>query len=132
MRKLKVKQDIECMNCLACTLECSTLYYKDSDPDKAALRIGQKSKREPDLTKPIVCVQCGKCAEVCPNHAITQNKLGVYVVNQKLCDGCGDCVEECPFGVMRKPEGEEVAFKCITCGRCAKVCPMEIIEVANS
>ena len=132
MRKLRVKRDIECMNCLACVLECSSLYFGDSDPDKAALRIDIKSKKEPDLTKPVICVQCGNCAEACPRHAITQNKLGVYIVNKKICDGCGECVEACPFGVMRMPEGLPAAFKCITCGKCAAACPMELMEVVNN
>ena len=131
MKKLKVKKDIECMNCLACVLECSTTYFKTSDPDCAALYIAPK-KNEPNMTKPVLCAQCGKSAEACPNNAITQNKMGVYMVNKKLCTGCGKCVEACPFKVMRKPEGSEVAFKCIACGKCAAACPMEIIEVVQS
>ena len=130
MKKLKVKREIECMNCMACVLECSETYAKSADPDKAALRIALK-RRSNDMTRPMVCVQCGECAEACENNAIIQNKLGVYMVNKKLCTGCGDCVEACPFGVMRKPEDSPVAFKCIVCGKCAEACPMDILEVVK-
>ncbi|MBQ7372014.1 MAG: 4Fe-4S binding protein [Blautia sp.] len=130
MKKLKVKRGIECMNCLACVLECSDTYFKSMDPAKAALYIAAK-KNDPNDTRPTVCVQCGKCAEACPNNAIIQNKLGVYTVNKKLCTGCGECVEACPFKVMRKPEDSPVAFKCIACGKCAKACPQELLEVVT-
>ena len=128
MKKLKVRKEIECMNCLACVQECANTYFKSDDLDLAALRIEEKRK-EPGMTTPVVCVQCGKCAEACPNQAITQNKQGVYMVNKKLCTGCGECVKACPFKVMRKPENSPTAFKCIACGKCAAACPMEIIEV---
>lgn len=130
MKRLKARKDIECMNCLACTLECANLYFKSDDPGLAALRI-EPMKKDPEQTHPVTCVQCGKCAEACPHHAITQNKFGVYMVNKKLCTGCGDCVEACPFGVMRKPETSSTAFKCIACGKCATACPMDILEVVS-
>ena len=128
MKKLKVRKDIECMNCLACVLECANTWSKSDNLDMAALRIEGK-KNDPTKTKPVTCVQCGKCAEACPNNAITQNKMGVYMVNKKLCTGCGECVKACPFKVMRKTEAMQTAFKCVACGKCAAACPMEIIEV---
>ena len=131
MKRLKVNRDIDCMNCLACTLACAETYFKTNDTELAALSIIPK-KNANDKTRPLVCVQCGECAEACPNNAIIQNKQGVYMVNKKLCNGCGECVEACPFQLMRKPEGSPVAFKCIVCGKCAAACPMDIIEVSNS
>ena len=131
MKKLKVNRAIQCMNCLECVLECAETYFKTRDPDIAALKIAPK-RRDPTQTQPVTCVQCGNCAEACPNNAIIQNKMGVYIVNKKLCNGCGDCVEACPFGLMRKPEDSSTAFKCISCGRCASVCPMEILEVSDN
>ena len=81
--------------------------------------------------KPMVCVQCGKCAEVCEHGAITQNAKGVYTINKKLCVGCGKCKDACPFGVLVKVEEAPNASKCIACGICAKACPMEILEVVE-
>lgn len=132
MKKLKINKNVECMNCLACVLACSSAYFKVDDPDKAALKIVPKTKDNTVDSKPMACVQCGKCAAACPQHAITQNKFGVYMVNKKLCTGCGECVAACPFGVMRKPEDSETAFKCIACGLCAKACPMDILSVVES
>jgi ferredoxin len=81
--------------------------------------------------KPMVCIQCGKCAKVCEAGAITQNpKTGVYMINKKLCTSCGKCVEICPMKVMVAPENGPTT-KCIACGICVKACPMEILEIVE-
>ena len=128
MKKLKVNKDAQCMACLACVQACSEAFYKVFDPDRSCIQVVEKN----DKVKPMVCVQCGKCANACPNGAITQNAKGVYMVNKKLCDGCGKCVEACPFGVMVKAEDKPNASKCIACGICAKACPMDVLEVVES
>ena len=61
------------------------------------------------LTEPITsevitehCKACGRCAEVCPYHAITvdpKKKLPA-VVNTAACASCGTCAAECPFGAI--------------------------------
>ena len=89
MKKLTAKKGVECMACLECVRACSTAFYKEFDPAKACLQIVDRK----GAAKPMLCVQCGKCAEACPNGAITQNAKGVYTVNKKLCTGCGKCVE---------------------------------------
>jgi heterodisulfide reductase subunit A len=46
-----------------------------------------------------LCNYCGRCARVCPYHAITEadKKLGIYPkVIQAACAGCGTCGAECP------------------------------------
>ena len=73
---------------------------------------------------------CGKCAEACPEGAITQNPKGVYMINKKKCTGCGACAKACPFGLIVKTEGNP-ASKCIACGICAKACPMDVLEVVD-
>ncbi len=49
-----------------------------------------------------LCKGCGKCAEVCPYHAITVDakKKTPAVVTTAACAGCGTCAAECPFGAM--------------------------------
>ena len=45
------------------------------------------------------CNFCGRCARVCPFHAITapSKKEGTYpLVIQAACSGCGTCSAECP------------------------------------
>ena len=155
MKKLKVKKGSTCMACLACVGACSEAFYKVFDPDKACLQIVEKK-----AVRPIACPQCGKCAEACPEGAITQNPKGVYMINKKKCTGCGKCAEACPegaitqnakgvyminkkkctgcgacakacpFGLIVKTEVNP-ASKCIACGICAKACPMDVLEVVE-
>lgn len=105
------------MACLACVGACSEAFYKVFDPDKACLQIVEKK-----AVRPIACPQCGKCAEACPEGAITQNPKGVYMINKKKCTGCGACAKACPFGLIVKTEGNP-ASKCIARGICAKASP---------
>ncbi len=128
MKKLKVVKGAKCMACLECVRACSTSFYKEFDPDKSCIQIVEKKGD----AKPMVCVQCGKCAQVCPEGAITQNAKGVYMINKKKCTGCGKCVEACPFGVMVKAEDSPVSTKCIACGICAKACPADVLEVVEA
>ena len=115
------------MACLACVQACSEAFYKEFDPDKACLQIVEKK-----AVRPIACPQCGKCAEACPEGAITQNAKGVYMINKKKCVGCGKCAEACPFHVLVKSEKAEYASKCIACGICVKACPMEVLEIKEA
>ncbi len=62
------------------------------------------------------CVNCGKCAEVCPYSAITNRKRpcenackikaistsedGSAKIDDSKCISCGACVYQCPFGAI--------------------------------
>ncbi len=53
--------------------------------------------------KPELCNACGRCAEVCPFHAVVL--LGAKVlVFPELCHGCGSCVRNCPEGAIVEVE----------------------------
>lgn len=127
MKKLTVKKGAQCMACLECVRACSTAFYKEFHQDKACIRITERNGN----VKPMVCVQCGKCAQACEFGAITQNTKGVYMINKKLCTGCGKCKDACPFGVLVKAEDAPASSKCIACGICVKACPMEILEIVE-
>lgn len=51
-------------------------------------------KNDPHVSKAFIdkekCVQCGKCQEICPQHAINYCK-----VKAKNCIGCGRCYKVC-------------------------------------
>jgi heterodisulfide reductase subunit A len=47
---------------------------------------------------PEICTGCGKCAKVCPYHAIEVDKTNKTArVIEAACSGCGTCGAECPF-----------------------------------
>jgi heterodisulfide reductase subunit A2 len=48
------------------------------------------------------CKACGRCAEVCPYHAITVDvkKKTAATVNTAACAGCGTCAAECSFDAI--------------------------------
>lgn len=89
-----------CRGCLArpCTLNCP----------RGAIAV-QDGSAFIDTEK---CVNCGRCKEVCPYHAI------IYVPIP--------CEEACPVDAIKKGEGgkEEIdQEKCVHCGACMRACP---------
>jgi len=65
--------------------------------------------------KPMVCVQCGQCFDVCPNDAINppidpeeaRSDFSTYdKIIRENCDLCMKCVEICPTGAL-EVVGEE-------------------------
>ncbi|MBQ1270564.1 MAG: 4Fe-4S dicluster domain-containing protein [Clostridia bacterium] len=96
---------VDCRGCIAhrCEEACprGAIYFDDNQ--KAHI---DKSK----------CIECGKCASVCPYQAITNRKRPcirsckvnaismnedmVAVIDDSKCIECGSCVYQCPFGAI--------------------------------
>ncbi len=127
-KHLTVRSGAECIGCLDCVRACAKAYQKSNDAEKACLRI---ERTETDGFQPVACDQCGKCAEVCPEGAITQNPKGVYMINRNKCTGCGKCKQACPKGILPMTEDMPAAAKCTACGICVKACPRDVIAIAE-
>ena len=124
-KRLMVDTSKRCIGCLECVRACSTAFFKVPDPEKACLKIVEKND-----WKPVTCIQCGKCATVCPEGAISKNALGVWTIDRKKCTGCGKCRAVCPMDVMVEAS-PTLTGKCISCGLCAKACPMDVLYIAE-
>jgi ferredoxin len=44
------------------------------------------------------CINCGKCVDICPQHAITPGQFGIVIDDQ--CFGCGLCKNSCNTGAI--------------------------------
>lgn len=134
-RTLVVNKDARCIGCLECVHACAKTYFRTTKLSMAFIHvtekmgIGNKSDIRGRITRPVVCIQCGKCAKVCPVGAIRQNRYGAFVVDLNMCINCGKCREACPFGVMVEDTDINATKKCIACGECVKACPMGVLSL---
>lgn len=78
-----------------------------------AIQFDEHNKAKIDKSK---CVECGKCAKVCPYrainnfvrpceqsckvHAIHMGETGAAEIDPEKCTDCGACVYTCPFGAV--------------------------------
>jgi len=125
MKYLKT-DDKKCKGCKICVETCSTLYFKENVSEKSRIVVERKKGSDYHL---VACNQCGVCVSECPALALTVNKLGVVMLNARLCIGCLACVAVCPSGAMRYYQGALSPIKCIACGACAKNCPEGALEI---
>ena len=132
-RMLVLNKDARCIGCLECVHACAQSYFRTTKTSLAFIRVtermgtGNKSDIKGVITRPAVCIQCGKCAKVCPIGAIRQNRYGVWIVDIRMCINCGKCREACPFGVIVEDTDINASKKCLACGECVKACPMGVL-----
>ena len=137
VKSLAVNKNARCIGCLECVRTCSKIFFKQEKASLAFLQVrekkgvGNQSGIQGLITRPVTCIQCGRCADACPQKAISRNQFGVCVVDLKMCNDCGKCREACPFGLMVEDPVMHVSKKCIACGQCAKACPMGVLEIAT-
>ncbi|MDO9546137.1 MAG: ATP-binding protein [Pelolinea sp.] len=56
-----------------------------------------------------MCIQCGRCEEVCRFEAVEMKEDGTYFINESMCEGCLSCVHQCPvdsIDVVERKSGE--------------------------
>ena len=92
VKKLVVKKGIECQACKACMQACSNAYFKTFDEALSCIQLGERN----GAVKPVVCSQCGKCAEACPMHVIAFKQGGTA----SKCIACGICAKACPMEIL--------------------------------
>jgi len=137
VKSLIVNKNARCIGCMECMRTCSKIFFKQEKTSLAFLQVrerkgvGNQSGIQGIITRPVTCIQCGRCAEACPQGAISRNQFGVCVVDLKMCNNCGKCREACPFGLMVEDSVMQVSKKCIACGQCAKACPMGVLEIST-
>ena len=77
------------------------------EPEKQetfSFRAGKTAVINQDL-----CIQCGRCEEVCRFEAVEHNEDGSYIINESMCEGCLSCVHQCPvdaIDVLERNSGE--------------------------
>lgn len=124
--RIRVKRD-NCTGCRLCMQVCAIEHFAEINPKKAALRIEAKFP-DPGKYRPMVCVQCGKCAEVCPENAIQANEIGAHIVDKEKCTNCGSCVEACPSNVVFQHPDHDHVIICDFCLKCTEMCNTDAIS----
>jgi Pyruvate/2-oxoacid:ferredoxin oxidoreductase delta subunit/GNAT superfamily N-acetyltransferase len=61
------------------------------------------------------CTRCGRCAEICPEKAITMNgPSGLPALDASLCQSCQRCVGFCPAAALGVPGKPAVPWKAMS------------------
>ena len=109
---------------------CAISRYHEINPQKASLRI-EAHFPQPGLYMPKVCVQCGKCMEVCPEGAIYRRDDGAYIVRIEDCNNCGECIAVCKPGVIFQHPDVEHVIICDNCFKCTELCNTGAITIVT-
>ncbi|WJI09658.1 4Fe-4S dicluster domain-containing protein [Methanobacterium sp. CWC-01] len=114
----------KCTACLKCVGECpnQAIYIEDFQ-----VKINKLEPEEQITGKLISCLNCGLCADACPQGALKMVN-GHLRYDPNLCEDCEtmDCLDACPVGTLRlsnDPERKIEGF-CVSCGKCVKSCDL--------
>ncbi|MFC1670150.1 4Fe-4S binding protein [Spirochaetota bacterium] len=118
---IEVHKDL-CSGCGVCVDTCSEHHFGKKDPQYSAIII-LEDRTDKDSFIPVVCDNCGKCADACPTGIIEKNNEGCYIIDKEACLMCTMCVSACPKKLIRENHSLEAQFKCDLCLKCTEVCP---------
>ena len=111
-----------------CETVCATKVFKLKDAEHAALHI----RLLPDgQAQTMLCDQCGDCVEVCPTQALARNRLGIVLLQKKLCTSCYMCIGFCDKNIFERSPDLLEPIKCTACSVCVKACPNGALEIAD-
>ncbi|RLF16364.1 MAG: cobalamin biosynthesis protein CobQ [Thermoprotei archaeon] len=78
----------------------------DGPSTTALLRARMRHTEEVRIFKPVIdpstCKACGRCAEVCREHALAYAKGVTPILFEELCSGCKACLLACEYGAIRE------------------------------
>jgi len=66
-----------------------------------------------------LCIDCGKCVEICPMDALITDTQKQVHLHQARCIGCGLCISVCPTSavhMIRKPASKQTVIPKTTTG----------------
>jgi Fe-S-cluster-containing hydrogenase component 2 len=111
-----------------CESTCALKVFKLPSTEHAALHIRELPG---GAGHTILCDQCGDCIDVCPTNALTRNRLGIVLLNKKICVGCYMCIGFCEKEAFERQPGWVEPFKCNSCGVCVKACPHAALSIVD-
>jgi NAD-dependent dihydropyrimidine dehydrogenase PreA subunit len=59
---------------------------------------------------PALCVNCGRCSEVCPHGVFQPSETAVVLARPDACMECGACQLNCPTGAIEVESGVGCAY----------------------
>lgn len=123
-----------CRGCQRCMLHCSFQHYKTNVPSRAMIHVVRHKSDQAVIDRPVICIQCGICMNVCPTNAMTRDKTGALIANEEKCTSCGLCVMACPYGAIKLDPVTGKASKCDLCGGdpvCVRHCPFKALAYVD-
>ena len=118
-----------CSNCGVCVEPCKN-NARMSKPARPVKMENELVNRVNIGTNHDDCIECGRCAYVCPT-----NSIKFSYIEPGVCTKCDICVDVCPRNAIGPiEEGGEYEIdmkKCAICYKCLIECPNDAIEASH-